>query len=286
MKGVSTLYYSPTVRTLFQIALDEDIGRGDLTAQAMLDPALQAQATVLVKEEAVLAGLPVIEAVFRTYGSNVTITYYHQDGEFVQAGKNRVALLEGNARDIVTVERTALNFVARLSGIATLTHHAVRSLAHTKTRLLDTRKTTPGWRMLEKDAVKAGGGWNHRYALDDMILIKDNHIALCGSVTQAIQRARQATSISTRIEVEVDTIEQLKEAIVTDVDMILLDNMSIEAMREAVSLTKGKIPLEASGNMTLDRLPAVAQTGVDYISMGALTHAARSVDVGLDILFE
>jgi nicotinate-nucleotide pyrophosphorylase (carboxylating) len=280
------VYFSPTVRTLLQIALDEDIGRGDFTAEAMLDANQQAKATVLVKEEAVLAGLPVIEAVFRTYGSNAKITLLHQDGDAVAIGRNRVCLIEGNARDIVTVERTALNFLARLTGIATLTNHATRTIATMPTRLLDTRKTTPGWRMLEKYAVKIGGGFNHRYALDDMILIKDNHIALCGSVREAISRARRNTSISTRIEVEVDTLEQLQEALLTDVDMILLDNMSLEAMREAVALTRGKIPLEASGNMTIERLAQVAQTGVDYISMGALTHAARSLDVGLDILFE
>ena len=185
----------------------------------------------------------------------------------------------------MTGERTALNFLGRLCGISTLTRDAVSLLEGTHTKLLDTRKTTPGWRALEKYAVRTGGGYNHRFGLYDMFLIKDNHIALCDGIAKAINRAQKLAGPSRKIEVEVETLDQLQEAIAARADMILLDNMDLATMRKAVTIVNGRIPLEASGNITLEKLRAVASTGVDFISMGALTHSAINRDVGLDISF-
>lgn len=279
------MFVTDITQSLIKLALAEDIGRGDCTTEALVESNLMAKATVYVKQQARVAGLAMIHAVFRELGSNVQVTSLVHDGQDVMEKQNAVCLLEGPARDILMGERTALNFLARLTGIATFTQEAVSRLQGTSTKLLDTRKTTPGWRSLEKYAVRIGGGYNHRFGLDDMVLIKDNHVALVGGVYSAVQKAREKVGFSVKIEVEVDTIEQLKEALETDPDMILLDNMDLVTLRQAVKLTQGKVLLEASGNMSLDRLTDVSQTGVDFISMGALTHSATSVDVGLDITF-
>lgn len=280
------MFITDSTKSLIRLALAEDIGRGDCTTEAVIDSSLEATAIVYVKQPARVAGLPIIEAVFSELGGQVQVTRLAEDGEDVLDAKNAVCRLEGRATQILIGERTALNFLGRLTGIATLTHKAVQELAGTSTMLLDTRKTTPGWRLLEKYAVKIGGGHNHRFGLDDMVLIKDNHIALCGGIAAAVQKARENVGPSTKIEVEVDTIEQLKEALTTNADMILLDNMDLDTLRAAVELGNNSVLLEASGNMTIERLAAVAQTGVHYISMGALTHSATSVDVGLDITFQ
>ncbi|GGJ11940.1 nicotinate-nucleotide diphosphorylase (carboxylating) [Alicyclobacillus cellulosilyticus] len=271
-----------SVQALIQLALAEDIGRGDATSAAVLPPGTAARAVVLVKEDARVAGLPVVAAVFHAVDPGVVVTPLVAEGADVAAG-TAVCRVEGDAIAILGAERTALNFLARLTGIATLTRSAVAQLAGTKAKLLDTRKTTPGWRYLEKYAVRVGGGMNHRFGLDDMILIKDNHIALAGGVRAAVARARAHAGLAQKIEVEVETIDQLREALASGADLILLDNMDLATMRQAVAEAAGRVPLEASGNMTLDRLAAVAATGVDYISMGALTHSATSIDVSLDV---
>nr|WP_245632709.1 carboxylating nicotinate-nucleotide diphosphorylase [Alicyclobacillus kakegawensis] len=270
------------VQSLIQLALAEDAGRGDLTSEVIVPADLSAVATIRVQGPARVAGLPVMEAVFAAFDPNVTVTRLVEDGTDVE-GTTQVCRVEGLARSILTAERTALNFLARLSGVATLTRTAVEQLAGTRTKLLDTRKTTPGWRALEKYAVAVGGGVNHRHGLDDMVLIKDNHVALAGGVAAAVALARQRIGLAPKIEVEVDTLEQLCEALSAGADIILLDNMDNDTLAQAVAITAGKVPLEASGNVTLERLPAIGRTGVDYVSMGALTHQAVSVDVGLDV---
>ncbi|MCF8567099.1 carboxylating nicotinate-nucleotide diphosphorylase [Alicyclobacillus tolerans] len=273
---------SEQIRSLLHLALQEDIGRGDITTQLLVPEGLQARATVRVKQAACVAGLPLVDAVFHLLDPSVAVTHWVNDGMDVAAG-TPVCEITGPARSILSGERTALNFLARLTGIATNTKRAVQVLEGTGVKLLDTRKTTPGWRMLEKYAVRMGGGHNHRYGLDDMVLIKDNHVALNGGVQNAIARARKGMALSQKLEVEVDTLSQLDAALEAGADLILLDNMDTATMREAVLRTAGRAQLEASGNMTHGRLREVAQTGVQYISMGALTHSAISVDVGLDI---
>ncbi|MBX5437446.1 MAG: carboxylating nicotinate-nucleotide diphosphorylase [Alicyclobacillaceae bacterium] len=273
------------VHQLIQLALDEDVGRGDCTTAAVIPAGTQARAVVRLKQPGRVAGLPVVEAVFHTLDPTVTFHPLVPEGADVDEPA-AVATVEGPAASILASERTALNFLARLSGIATFTRRAVQELAGTRARLLDTRKTTPGWRFLEKYAVRVGGGMNHRFGLDDMVLIKDNHVALAGGVAQAVARARAAVGLSQKIEVEVETLEQLEAALTAGPDLILLDNMDTETMREAVARTARRVPLEASGNMSLGRLREVALTGVDYISMGALTHTAVSLDVSLDVDLE
>lgn len=280
------MFLTESTKSLIRLALAEDIGRGDCTTEAIIDDKLQSSAIIYVKQPARVSGLPLINAVFSELGSDVKISHLVEDGSDVTGNRNAVCRLEGSTRVILTGERTALNFLGRLTGIATLTREAVRQLTGTSTKLLDTRKTTPGWRLLEKYAVKMGGGQNHRFGLDDMVLIKDNHVALCGGVANAVQKARHNVALSTKVEVEVDTIHQLREALTTDVDLILLDNMDSPTLRKAVQIASDRVLLEASGNMTMERLAEVAQTGVHYISMGALTHSVTSADVGLDITFE
>ncbi|MFX4303129.1 carboxylating nicotinate-nucleotide diphosphorylase [Alicyclobacillus tolerans] len=279
------MYINETTKMLIRMALAEDIGRGDCTTESVIDSHLHAQALIFVKQPARIAGLPIVEAVFSELHPEVNVHHLVEDGEELKSEKNAACRVEGPARALCMAERTALNFLGRLTGIATYTSLAVKHLEGTGTQLLDTRKTTPGWRLLEKYAVKMGGGQNHRYGLDDMVLIKDNHIAICGSITSAVQKVRARVGMSFKIEVEVDTLEQLKEALELDVDMILLDNMDTPTLRQAVQLTDGRVELEASGNMTIHRLAEVARTGVSYISMGALTHSASSVDVGMEIVF-
>ena len=274
---------SAHVTRLVSLALEEDIGRGDLTGRLALDESWRATAHVLVKEPCRLAGLELIEAVFGALDPGVSVRRLARDGEDVD-GRRAVCALEGSARSILAGERTALNFLARMTGVATAAREAAARLAGSSARLLDTRKTTPGWRELEKYAVAVGGAHNHRYAQDDMILIKDNHIALAGGVARAIERVLADAPLFAKVEVEVDTLDQLRAALHFPVDMILLDNMDLEQLGQAVDIVKGRVKLEASGNMTMDRLAAVAATGVDYISMGALTHAVRSTDVALDIV--
>lgn len=263
-------------------ALAEDVGRGDLTTQATVAPDARASAELRFRAPGVVCGLPVAAAVFRQVDPDVVFTALVPEGERLAAPAT-VARVEGRAAALLTGERVALNLVARMAGTATLTRRYVDAIAGTGSEILDTRKTTPGLRALEKYAVRVGGGRNHRHGLDDGILIKDNHLRLAGSVAEAIARARRAAPPGIRIEVEVETLDELREALVSGADMILLDNMPPALMREAVAVVAGRVPLEASGGVSLETVRAIAETGVDFISVGALTHSAGSLDVALDI---
>jgi len=270
------------VERLVELALEEDLLLGDATSEATIDAAARGEGRLLAKEELVLAGGAVARRVFDRLGAECRLDA--ADGERIARGTT-FGVARGPLRALLGAERTALNFLQRLSGVATATRRCVDALAAGggRTRLLDTRKTTPGWRMLEKDAVRAGGGKNHRFALGDGILIKDNHVAACGGVGAAVRRARERAGAMLKIEVEVTDLAGLEEALAAGADLVLLDNMDDAAMAEAVRRTAGRAPLEASGNMTLDRLPRVSATGVDYVSMGAITHSARAVDISFEL---
>ena len=268
---------------LIALALDEDLGTsGDVTSLSVLDANLTGRAKFLAKDTLVLAGLDAATRVFRAVDPTISIRFTRADGDAVKKG-DIFGEVSGSARGLLTAERTALNLIQRLSGVATLTRKGVDALAGTKTRLLDTRKTTPGLRQLEKAAVRAGGGMNHRIGLFDGVLIKDNHIAACGSITQAIQRAKAYVHPLMKVECEVVDLAGLDEAIAAGADMVLLDNMDDAQLAAAVKRTNGRVKLEASGNMSLERLPRVGATGVDFVSMGALTHSARAVDISLEM---
>jgi len=267
---------------LVALALEEDLLLGDATSEATIDAGATGAARFLAKEELVLAGTEVAEYVFDRLGA--VCRFELADGARVAKG-TWFGRAEGPVRALLGAERTALNFLQRLSGVATATRRCVDALAAGggRTRLLDTRKTTPGWRLLEKAAVRAGGGSNHRVSLGDGVLIKDNHVAACGGVAEAVRRARARAGAMLRIEVEVVDLPGLEAAIGAGADIVLLDNMTDEAMAEAVKVARGRVLLEASGNMTLERLPRVAATGVDFVSMGAITHSARAVDISLEL---
>ena len=268
---------------LIDAALREDMPEGDVTSESVVPPGAVSEAVILAKEEGVLAGLPVARRVFEMIDAGIGFAEDVQDGRSFKKG-DILARLNGSTLALLKGERTALNFLQRMSGIATATRRFVDAVQGTRTRILDTRKTTPGLRLLEKFAVAAGGGKNHRMSLSDMALIKDNHLRHVGSITEAVRRARAAVRPGVRVEVETNDIAQVREALDAGADMIMLDNMPLETMREAVALVAGRIPLEASGNMTLERVRAVAETGVDYISVGALTHSVRAVDISLEFL--
>ena len=278
MNSLSPLLIAPLV----EAALREDIRSGDITTDALIPAGGQARAVLRTRESGVACGLDIAVASFSQLDPSATCSPRKRDGDAMQAGD---VLLEvvGNARAVLTAERVALNFSQRLSGIATLTRQFVEATAGTRARIADTRKTTPGLRLVEKYAVRCGGGSNHRFALDDMILIKDNHIALCGGITAAVEKARGAVGHSVKIELECDTLEQVREAAAAGVDIILLDNMTNEQLTEAVGIIDGRALAEASGGVNLQTVAGIAQTGVDIISVGALTHGARSLDLGLDI---
>src|SRR5436190_4897078 len=281
----SQAFLSPlAIEQAVQRALDEDLGRaGDITSIATIPEATQARAIMIARQAGVIAGLPLAVAVFQKLSMDVSIKARYRDGAIVAAGVH-VLTISGPARAVLAGERTALNFVGRLSGIATLTATYVRHTVGTKSRICCTRKTTPGLRALEKYAVRCGGGFNHRFGLDDAILIKDNHIAVAGGVRPVLERARSHVGHLVKIEIEVDTLAQLREVLDTGLaDVVLLDNMEIAALTEAVRLADGRVVLEASGGVTLDSIAAIAATGVDYASSGALTHSAQALDVGLDI---
>jgi len=270
---------------IVRLALAEDLGRaGDLTTDATIPAGTQMRAVIAARKTGVIAGLDAAEYALRLIDTDVRFTLKKQDGAPIAPG-DVIAELSGSARSILIAERTMLNFVGRLSGVASLTRQYVDSVAHTKTRIVCSRKTTPGHRALEKRAVRCGGGTSHRYGLDDAILIKDNHIAACnGSVADAIERAKAYAGHLRMVEVEVDTLAQLEIALAHAPHAILLDNMSLDDLRTAVKLTAGRVPLEASGGVTLSSVAAIAETGVDFISSGALTHSAPNLDLGLDVV--
>lgn len=272
------LLVAPIVRA----ALAEDLGRaGDITAQACVPADARLTADFVARRGGVVAGLACVRLAMAELDPSVRIDPLSADGQAVPAGTTLVRV-SGSARAILTAERTALNLLGRLCGIATLTQDFVDAIAGTNASITDTRKTTPGLRALEKYAVRCGGGTNHRFGLDDAILIKDNHVAACGSVGEAIRRAKAFAGHLVKVEVEVDSLLQLREALAHDPDVIMLDNFTVEDMREAVKLVDGRIKLEASGGITLDTVRGFAETGVDVISVGALTHSAKVLDIGLD----
>ena len=272
----------PDILEAIQRALREDIGAGDVTSNSIIPADAVMTGQIIAKQSGVIAGLDVAQAVFAALDPRVEFTALVEEGARVE-NRQVVSRLAGPAVSLLTGERTALNFLGRVSGIATLTRQFVDAVAGTRAVILDTRKTVPGLRMLDKLAVARGGGQNHRIGLYDMILIKDNHIDFAGSITAAVERARAAHT-GLEIEVEARTLAHVQEALDLGVERILLDNMSLETMRQAVVLNVGRAKLEASGNVTLETVRAIAETGVDYISSGALTHSAKVFDVSLDFI--
>ena len=270
---------------LISLALDEDLGAaGDITTESLVPVDARGSAELLVKERLVLAGLDAFVQVFQRVDPDVRVELFSADGQEVEAG-SIVARLHGRLRALLTAERTALNIIQRTSGMATMARQVMTAVHGTRLRVLDTRKTAPGMRALSKLAVKAGGAFNHRFGLFDGILIKDNHIAAVGgSVREALRRARANAPQLVKIEIEVTNLDQLAEALEEGADVVMLDNMDDEQIRRAVELTAGRIPLEVSGGITLERLPRLAKLGVDFVSMGALTHSARAMDLSLEIL--
>ena len=261
--------------------LQEDIGHVDLTATLMVDEAMTGRFEMRAREPMTIAGLAVAARVFSLYDAGIDIERLATDGQTVPEGAVLMRL-QGPARSLLTVERTALNLIQHLSGIATLTARYVERIAGTGAQLVDTRKTTPGLRALEKHAVACGGGRNHRLGLDSGVMLKDNHIAVCGGIAEAVARARSRVPVLTRIEVECDRLDQVEEALAAGADVIMLDNMPVETMRRAVELVDGRVPLEASGGVRLETIRDIAETGVDFISVGRITQSAPAVDIGLD----
>ncbi|QQG42124.1 MAG: carboxylating nicotinate-nucleotide diphosphorylase [Candidatus Woesebacteria bacterium] len=264
-------------------ALAEDVGiNGDVTTNLSIPEEARSTAELLVKSEGVIAGLNIARITFETFDPDIQFEHIIPDGTEVKKG-DIPATIFGKTRSILTAERVALNFLQRMSGIATLTHQFVKAVEPYETIILDTRKTAPGLRLMDRIAVKAGGGQNHRYNLSDAILIKDNHIAAVGTIGATLEKVLTANSLNLPVEVEVKNIEELTEALKFPVNRILLDNMSLEKMREAVSITNGRVPLEASGNVNLQTVRSIAATGVTHISVGALTHSVKAMDVSLEI---
>jgi nicotinate-nucleotide pyrophosphorylase (carboxylating) len=271
------------VEAAIEAALREDMPEGDVTSESIIPADARSEAFFLAKEDGVAAGLEIASRVFAKIDPSVIFIERFRDGSSFRQG-DKLARVKGPTVVLLKGERTALNFLQHLCGVATATRRFVEAIAGTKTRILDTRKTTPGLRLLEKYAVRTGGGTNHRISLSDMVLIKDNHLRFVGSVGEAVRRARSRVRPGIRIEVEAASLLQVREALAAGADMIMLDNMPPETMHQAVTLAGGRVPLEASGNMTLDRVRAVAETGVDFISVGALTHSARAVDISMDFV--
>lgn len=275
------------IDTLIQLALDEDLGKiGDATSLSVIPENLQANGVLISRENCIIAGLPVAEAVFKKVNSDIQFTYKLQDGDACEPGAI-IAEIYGPAACLLTAERTALNFLQRLCGVATAAAKFAKALAESNTVILDTRKTTPGWRNLEKYAVSAGGATNHRIGLYDRIMIKDNHRELAGmegpgGITRSVENSRSKFP-DLEVEVEADTLDEVREAVEAGADYILLDNMTNEEMAEAVVINSGKAQLEASGGITLERIPSIGKIGLDFISVGALTHSVKAIDISLDI---
>ncbi len=282
MKGVLQTVIDPIVQT----ALAEDMGSvGDITCHALIPVGLQGSASFVAREDGVLCGVPCALTTLRRVDETLAVIGYKKDGDALKAG-DVIATVQGSARSILTAERTALNFLTHLSGIATLTARYVNEVSHTKAKILCTRKTHAGLRALEKYAVRMGGATNHRFGLYDAVLIKDNHLAamgsVAGSIRVAVQKVRAVVGSSVKVEIEVDDFDQLQEALATDVDVIMLDNFDLDRLRKAVVLVAGRVPLEASGGVTLQTVRSVSETGVDFISVGAMTHSAQALDIAID----
>lgn len=266
---------------LLHLALAEDIGSGDVTTLSIIPHDLKGKAIVFGREPFVLSGSKPLRRIFEFLDPEINIDCLFADGEPIEPDV-AVFRIEGRVRALLSGERTALNFAQRLSGIATMTRKMVEAIGGAGCQLLDTRKTTPLWRSLEKEAVRHGGGRNHRFGLSDGILIKDNHIAAAGSVAESVRRARQNAPHTLRVEVEVENMEQLREAVAARPDIVLLDNFSVDMLREAVAVAGGRVLLEASGGVNLESVGAIAETGVDFVSCGAITHSARAIDLTME----
>ncbi len=276
--SLSPLVLEPIVKN----ALLEDMGyRGDITSESIIPPSRKARAVMRARKGGVVSGIDAALIAFRLTDPALKIDAI-AEGTVIESGQT-ILSVEGSARAILMAERVALNFVQRMSGVATATQGMVIAVKGTKARICCTRKTTPGLRVLEKQAVRSGGGVNHRFGLDDGILIKDNHIAVAGSIRDAVERVRRRSGHMVRVEVEVDTLDQLKEALAQKIEAVLLDNMDVPTLKKAVALVNGQCVTEASGNINADTVRGVAETGIDLISIGALTHSARALDIGLDI---
>jgi nicotinate-nucleotide pyrophosphorylase (carboxylating) len=270
------------LKNLIEHALSEDLGPGDVTSEATIPAEVSSTAVILAKQHLVLAGLDVAREVFRRLDPAIAFTLYAKDGDVLHSG-TEIATLSGNTRALLAGERVALNLLQHLSGIATLTARYVDKVKGFKTGVLDTRKTLPGLRQLEKYAVRVGGGGNHRFGLFDGVLIKDNHITASGGIIKAVERARKKAHHLLRIEVETKTLDEVVEALASGADVIMLDNMPVDLMREAVKLVAGRALVEASGNVTLETVRLIAETGVDFISSGSLTHSAPAADISMKI---
>jgi nicotinate-nucleotide pyrophosphorylase (carboxylating) len=282
VSGLRFPYSRLMTETLVRNALEEDCASSDITSIATVVSDRRSRCTIVAREPGVVAGIPLAREAFRQRDPNVSVRAVVRDGQRVQATMP-VIFVTGHARGLLSAERVALNFMQRLSGVASLTAKYVDAIKGTGAKILDTRKTTPGWRRLEKYAVRAGGGMNHRMDLSAAVLIKDNHLAAVGGdVELAVQRARKSAPPRTAVEVECDNLDQVRSAIVAKADVIMLDNMSNAMLRQAVELVDGRAVTEASGGVTLDRVRSIAETGVDWISVGALTHSASAMDLALD----
>ncbi|HEY4956025.1 MAG TPA: carboxylating nicotinate-nucleotide diphosphorylase [Gemmatimonadaceae bacterium] len=282
VRGLRFPYSRLMTETLVRNALKEDCASSDITSIATVISDRRSRCTIVAREAGVVAGIPLARETFRQRDPNVSVRAVVRDGQRVQATMP-VIFVTGHARGLLSAERVALNFMQRLSGVASLTAKYVDAIKGTGAKILDTRKTTPGWRRLEKYAVRAGGGMNHRMDLSAAVLIKDNHLAAVGGdVELAVQRARNIAPPRTAVEVECDNLDQVRSALVARADVIMLDNMSNAMLRQAVELVDGRAVTEASGGVTLDRVRSIAETGVDWISVGALTHSARAMDLALD----
>jgi len=282
MSNISTDILHPDILAVIQRSLLEDIGSGDITTNSIVPSNASMQGRIITKQNGIIAGLDVVKAVYGIVDPKIDFNATVSEGARVD-NRQTVATVSGSARSLLTGERTALNFLGRISGIATLTRQFVDAVAGTKAIILDTRKTAPGLRMLDKLAVLRGGGKNHRVGLYDMMLIKDNHIDFAGSIEEAVRRVQTAHN-DVELEVEARTLEDVRTALELKVNRILLDNMTTEMMAEAVSMTKGRAKLEASGNVNLENVRRIAETGVDFISIGALTHSAKTFDVSFDTI--
>ena len=270
------------IDSLITMALAEDVGAFDITSALTVPEDAEISFAITARQDMVLCGVEIASKVFDAVAMGIHKYVYHTEGSWIKPGDILLGG-QGSARVIFAAERVALNLLRQTCGVATITRNLVDRVAGTKAKILDTRKTIPGLRELQKYAVRVGGGVNHRYRLDDGILIKDNHISVCGSVTEAMHRARNQAPESVRIEIECDTLAQVQEAVDAKADIILLDNMTLDQLSEAVALVNGRALLEASGNISLDTVRAVAQTGVDHISVGMITHSPPNVDIGLDL---
>lgn len=267
---------------IIRLALKEDMPGGDVTSLSLIPGEARSQAVLLVKAAGIVAGLPVARRVFEMLDSDFVMKEMANDGDPVRPGQI-LARLAGRTRTLLAGERTALNFLQRLSGIATETNRYVEAIKGTKAKILDTRKTTPGLRMLEKYAVRMGGGENHRLGLSDLVLIKDNHLVFVKGIKEAVMLARKNAPAGLKVEVEVKNIAELEEAIMAGADMIMLDNMDIDSIKKAVEFTAGRVPLEASGGVNIENVRSIAETGVNFISVGALTHSYKSLDISLEL---